>query len=305
MTAFNCSDNNEHDNYYQFVNKAKEAASNSNLEEAIAHYENAFATLNGKGRIEDKFETACIYAQLDNIDKSFSFLFNLEKKAKFKDLQFLTSEKRLNRLHNDIRWKNLVSLVKNNKESYEKDLNPVLVKRIDSMAAVDQKYRVALRSHSNDSGKLQIKELKTKIKEIDSLNYIELEKIVSQFGFLTKKQLGNRASNNFWLLIQHQDKHINFQNHMLKLMAPLLDSNLVYKSNFAYLYDRVQINNDSLQLFGTQLRLNSDSTSYETFDVFNIDSLDERRKSYNLSPISQYIKRMNTVNEKRLKINSK
>jgi hypothetical protein len=64
-------------------------------------------------------------------------------------------------------------------------------------------------------------------------------------------------------------------------------------SDYAYLVDRVKVNTGQLQVYGTQMRLNKDSTSFEPKPVIDPDKLNERRKSVDLSMIESYIEIMN------------
>ena len=62
---------------------------------------------------------------------------------------------------------------------------------------------------------------------------------------------------------------------------------------YAYLIDRVNINSREKQVYGTQMQLNSDSTSYEPKPVIEPEQLNRRRKEAGLVPIEAYIKTMN------------
>ena len=76
-------------------------------------------------------------------------------------------------------------------------------------------------------------------------------------------------------------------------MTTRLAQNLVNKQNWAYLYDRVKINYNELQLYGTQTMLNKDSTSYTIKPTIDTENLDKRRVSIGLWPNAEYIDIMN------------
>lgn len=101
------------------------------------------------------------------------------------------------------------------------------------------------------------------------------------------------SSHNFWLLVQHTDKHPDFQMKVLDSMKVEANKGNATMKDYAYLIDRVKINNGELQIYGTQMDLDSAETSYFPKPVIDPDQLDERRKSVGLSPIEQYIKFMN------------
>ena len=63
--------------------------------------------------------------------------------------------------------------------------------------------------------------------------------------------------------------------------------------DYAYLVDRVAINSGRQQVYGTQMTLNSDSSSYTPKPLIDPTLVDERRKEMGLGPIENYIKIMN------------
>lgn len=158
------------------------------------------------------------------------------------------------------------------------------------MVIIDQKWR-NLMYKPNDTitddfaGKM--------MQQTDSLNYYKLKQIVQKFGCPNTKTIGNEGVKNFWLLIQHQDQHVKFQKKVLKLIKKEMNMGLFNKYWYAYLLDRVKVNTNKKQVYGTQMILNADSTSYIPQPCVNPDKLDERRKKMGLTPEGEYIKTMN------------
>jgi hypothetical protein len=173
-------------------------------------------------------------------------------------------------------------------------INFELATIIDSMATKDQFYGGVVRRVEN-------KELDS-IKIDDALklrqkcfldNYFLAKQILSKYGYPDILRVGNRASFNYWLIVQHMDEYKEFQKQILDSMTTRLAQNLVNKQNWAYLYDRVKINYNELQLYGTQTMLNKDSTSYIIKPTIDTENLDKRRVSIGLWPIAEYIDIMN------------
>jgi hypothetical protein len=131
----------------------------------------------------------------------------------------------------------------------------------------------------------------------DSLHYIQLEQIFRQCGYPTAAESGPNGPFLFWTLVQHQDAHPAFQDSVLTAMKPLVDSGEVSGILYAYLLDRVRRNTGRLQVYGTQLQLNADSTSYEMQPCEDPANVNTRRKSIGLGTIEEYI----AANNKRLK----
>ncbi len=66
--------------------------------------------------------------------------------------------------------------------------------------------------------------------------------------------------------------------------------------------DRVKVNTAQAQIFGTQMELNEDGTTYIPKKCINIENLDLRRKEMGLPPMEEYIQMMNTRNKGDLKV---
>src|SRR2546429_6865696 len=95
-------------------------------------------------------------------------------------------------------------------------------KELDEMSATDQAMRMS--DTWND--------------EVDKKNTARMKAIVAKFGWPTTSIFGKEASNNAWLLVQHADLDIEFQEACLSLMKKLPPDE-VSLSNIAYLEDRV------------------------------------------------------------------
>ncbi|MFA4853490.1 MAG: DUF6624 domain-containing protein [Bacteroidales bacterium] len=173
-------------------------------------------------------------------------------------------------------------------------LNSNLSKQLDSLVTIDQKWRGLIRQVNNKeidtiSGDIVV----NKIRETDSLNFLQIKKLFDNYGYLGYDKVGKESSHNFWLLIQHADKYPSFQDSVLTKMKLEADKGNASLLDYAYLVDRVKVNTGQLQIYGTQMKLNSTKTSYETKPTLEPDKLNEKRKQVGLPPIEDYIKTMN------------
>ena len=172
----------------------------------------------------------------------------------------------------------------------------VAKKQLRKMEREDQKWRnkfVKLSTGKNAGDSVAIKKALTYGHEIDSLHYANLEVIFKKYGYPGYDIVGQLGSLFFWLLVQHQDDHPNFQDSVLTSMKIAVDSGKANGTLYAYLLDRVKVNTGQLQVYGTQTELNSDSSSYQPMPCIDPDHLDDRRKSVGLGPISKYIESIN------------
>lgn len=182
------------------------------------------------------------------------------------------------------------------KEIIQESYNIQLFHLLDSMRTEDQKWRNYLTRFNN--GELQNDTISREIiirniSLTDSLHYWSLMDIFNIYGFPNYDLVGQEGSNNFWLLVQHQDKHPTFQERVLVKMKIEVDAQKASSTNYAYLVDRVKVNTGQKQVYGTQMELNSEQTSYVPKAVIDADHLNERRASVGLGTIESYIEIMN------------
>lgn len=179
----------------------------------------------------------------------------------------------------------------------QKPLNGNLISRLDSLKKVDQFWRNELTKLQNGeavSTNLTLDQIIAKSAQVDSSNYFELKKIIEQFGFPGFDLVGKEGSGGFWILMQHQDQHPDFQILVLDLMENEVKKENASKVNFAYLTDRVKVNTQQQQVYGTQMELNEDETSYQPKKCIDPKNLNQRRLEMGLPPIEEYIEMMNS-----------
>lgn len=122
--------------------------------------------------------------------------------------------------------------------------------------------------------------------EIDEKNRSAVLRIFDQYGWVKHSLAGTVASHEFWLLVQHQTPEI--QQRLLPALAAAAQSGEASKSDYAYLYDRVQMGLDKPQRWGTQAKCeNGKPVLYAVEDP---DGLDARRSELSLPPIDEYLK---------------
>jgi hypothetical protein len=169
-----------------------------------------------------------------------------------------------------------------------------IVSVLDSMVQEDQKWRGLLRQLYNEEiDSIDEKTISQNLGRTDSLNYEVLLNIFNQQGFLGSTEIGSNGTHNYWLLVQHQDKHPDFQLRVLSQMKLHAEKGSMSYLDYAYLIDRVKINTNQLQVYGTQMSLNIDSSSYIPKPVIEPEKLNERRTSIGLPTIEDYIETMN------------
>lgn len=156
------------------------------------------------------------------------------------------------------------------------------------MAKRDQEVRVRAGEISDENERF---ENGKQMDEIDHSNTARMKEIIEEHGWPTISKVGEQASTNAWLLVQHADADPEFQAHVLEMLKQHMEEGEVSPFTVAMLTDRVAVNFGKPQVFGTQW-WPGESGEGEMRPTENMDTLDERRAQYGLSPMTEYAKRM-------------
>ncbi len=122
---------------------------------------------------------------------------------------------------------------------------------------------------------------------VDGVHNYKIKCIIEQYDYPTQKLIGKRAMHAFWLLVQHQDFDLKLQK------ACLENCNFEPKEK-ALLADRILVNSDNKQIYGTQFYRNEKGQLIPR-PIKDKKNLDKRRKSAGLEPFAEYLKKMKKV----------
>lgn len=123
-------------------------------------------------------------------------------------------------------------------------------------------------------------------------NFPFVKQILDQHGYPGYDLLGKESADKYFLLVQHSDFDVPFQKRALKLMKGQVRKQNASGKSFAFLTDRVNINEGKLQIYGTQVLMSGDTKLKPCEDLKN---LDKRRKSVGLEPINEYLEKCNDI----------
>lgn len=175
-------------------------------------------------------------------------------------------------------------------------VNVELQKQLLEMGKEDQKHRtemVELMEKVNGPEKDKWMPRYMKIIEeqsaIDTKLMQQLEAIVAQHGWPTISLVGPEASGNAFLVLQHAD--LSFQKKYFPLLKEAVAKNDVKKSNVALLEDRILMREGKKQIYGSQLRMNTQTQKLELYPIEDEANVDQRRASMGLEPLKDYMKR--------------
>lgn len=118
-----------------------------------------------------------------------------------------------------------------------------------------------------------------------SLNNQRLKIVFKQYGYPGFKLVGEQGSKNFWLMVQHCDNDVPFQQKVLKAMKHEVQRHNADPVNYANLTDRVLLNIGQKQTYGTQLTYRRDSCQAIPRPLRDSLTVNNRRKAIGLEPI--------------------
>lgn len=158
---------------------------------------------------------------------------------------------------------------------------PDVAANLLAMKEVDQKMRADATQEWDD--------------EVDIKSTAAMKEIIAQIGWPTISKVGKDAAEAAWLLVQHADQEPGFQKECIALMEREPDTE-VEKSLIAYLDDRIRVNTDQLQRYGTQFREEYDEDGkvikYEPLPIEDLEHVNERRLSMGLDTMEEYTRKI-------------
>jgi hypothetical protein len=280
------------ENYTGFVQQGDSLFKLSLYKTSGLKYSQAFAVFGGRGYPEDRYNAARSWAMAGFPDSAFLNLMKIATIVRYSEYDTLTNDKDLNSLHSDARWEKLLKIVSNNKK--QKELDKPIISMLDSIYSDDQTYRLQLDEIENKFG-FNSAEMKTqwrKIKQKDSVNLKKVVYILDTYGWLGANRVGNTGNATLFLVIQHSDQQI--QEKYLPMMREAVKKGNAYASDLALLEDRVLLGQGKKQVYGSQLRTNSEGKTTLS-PLEDPDNVDKRRADVGLQPLGEYLKHWNLV----------
>lgn len=125
------------------------------------------------------------------------------------------------------------------------------------------------------------------IQFIDSTNLLQVESLITRYGWLGINFVGARGNNTIFLVIQHAD--LATQEKYLPLLQQSVDAGESRPADLALLQDRVLMRQGKKQIYGSQVVFNKRGEQ-EFYPIEDEKNVDIRRKKVGLQPIEEYAK---------------
>ena len=268
-------------NYSIFADSAKHYFTSKDYLQATDNYRKAFDTFGGKGYADDRWNCAIAWAQLGNADSAFYQLQRLADKTEYLDYTELKQESRFTPIHSDKRWAKLLHELNPQNEQF----NPELSAFLEDILVKDQTMR-----KQNDSLELIYGRTSDyvlahwmQINSIDSINQLIVDSLLNQYGWLSHNVVGRSGSTTLWLVIQHSP--LPKQEYYLPIMKKAVEENKASKGNYAYLLDRVLMQQGKKQLYGSQYTIDPKTGEAVLWDIEDPENLNIRRAEMKLGPM--------------------
>ncbi len=293
LLLFTAAISQDHEKYAELTEKAWSLYESKNYRASAETYAQAFVALGGSGAVTDRYNAACSWALANEPDSAFVQLFKIAEKGNYANYNHITNDTDLKPLHQEIRWVEVIALVKANKEKAEANLDKPLVAKLDSIYHLDQDYRIEIDEISAKHGQ-DSEEMRThwkKIHEVDSINLVAIKHILDQRGWLGADVIGSQGAQTLFLVIQHAD--LLTQLKYLPMLRKAVALGKAQASSLALLEDRVALRQGNRQIYGSQIHTDKKTGEPCVAPMIEPDYVNERRAKVGLEPIEEYIKYWN------------
>ncbi|WP_343623886.1 DUF6624 domain-containing protein [Flavobacterium lindanitolerans] len=167
-----------------------------------------------------------------------------------------------------------------------------ITQQLLSIDESDQKYRNQIDETISRFGNnsKEAKELFKNMKTTDSLNLIQVEKILRKYGWLGADKIGSQANTTLFMVIQHAD--LPAQLKYLPVMRTAVKQGNAKAASLALLEDRVALKQGKKQIYGSQVSWNMETNVSFVAPLEDPDNVDKRRTAVGLPILADYLLEM-------------
>lgn len=163
--------------------------------------------------------------------------------------------------------------------------NPALRRELLAMCEVDQRVRQGFGSQMSE-------ETVARIQAVDARHMARMKAMVAQYGWPGRSLVGDDGAHAAWLLVQHADAA--FMARSLPLMEQAVAAGEASPKDYAYLLDRVRMQQGQPQVYGTQFTMGADR-KLSLHPIENAANIDDRRRAVGLPSMAEQEKVMREV----------
>lgn len=266
----------------EIVNNCLKEIENNNFENLRKEYSSLYIQMIKE--VEPNYINAVNNIKTSNYTQAFSNLYDLISEGYM--LDEIKSDDNFRILHNLKEWTTFTAYIDSITENYDN----VLRKELNKMQYEDQGIRILLLNmrkiqNLDDQTTLIVRK---EMKQIDSINAVRVQQIIDEFGWLGESKIGSEANQTLFLTIQHVDDLI-VQEKYLPILERAVKDNNSEPWQFAFLTDRILMNQGEFQIYGTQVIISKNPKESYVVPLQNPYKVDELRKQVGLEPLSEYL----------------
>jgi len=296
ICLFNPSFGQDREKYLKLIKKAQILYGNKAYEKSAQKYTDAFIAFGNQGERRHRYKAACAWAMSNEIDSSFVRLYKISKNGSYSDYEHISTDTCLNGLHQDKRWKKILKFVIRNKKVKKKadaKLDKNLIVILDTIFKRDRTPRMESRQIEKEYGRIsdEMKAHRKTMRNADSINLIEVKRILDKRGWLGSDIIGRRGNQTLYLVIQHAN--LKTQEIYLPMMRKAVKKGNAKASELAFLEDRIAVRQGNKQVYGSQIGRNKQTGEYFIKPIIAPDHVDKRRSKIGLGKLSDYVSHWN------------
>lgn len=159
------------------------------------------------------------------------------------------------------------------------------VKTIEELTIKSLKLRQQVNPESEDQD--LIKEMKV----LDSTLLHKVTIFLNEYGWKSKKEIGELANMGLFLAIQHSSKEE--MESFKEIVEKAYQEDKIEKSSYALYIDRLKVRNGLPQIYGTQYYYDEKSASLRFNEIEDFENVNKRRRKVGLNRIEKYAKQNN------------
>ncbi|MFO0321885.1 MAG: DUF6624 domain-containing protein [Bacteroidota bacterium] len=267
-------------------NKADSLRECGDIEGAIFEFRKAYNE-NSKNGL-NLYNFSCLFSKIKQYDSCFKYLnLSIELDTNFiafTEADFIPFRKSKYWNKFESRLLKMIELKYKNKF---KDLE--YAKKLWKMSALDQAYYsdISVAEKKIGTNSTVVNALWDLKEIINNKNQKELELLIQKKGWPKISSVGYDASITAFLIIQHSD--ITKQKKYLPTIQQLCKLNEADWQDYALMYDRIQTSENKPQRYGSQIRFNEITKSYELYPLEDETKVEEWRNELGMVSLADYL----------------
>lgn len=162
---------------------------------------------------------------------------------------------------------------------------------LEEIRANDQKFRMQVGQATELGDEAKVEALWLKQAELDTQNKKRIANMLENYGWPQKSHFGDahfNASQTVWLVLQHAELAYQLKYKEVAHLA-YLNGNLP-SSMYAMLQDRIRVNQNKPQLFGSQIHTDPKTNRAAIMPIIDEKNVNQRRQRMGMESIEEYAK---------------